>query len=37
MIPILGTYVGAVVAPVTCTVGATLAFLEIEKRNNPTV
>lgn len=31
MIPVLGTYIGTVVAPITCTVGATLAYLEIEK------
>ncbi|WP_306639654.1 EI24 domain-containing protein [Sanyastnella coralliicola] len=28
MIPILGTFIGTVFAPVTCTVGATLALLE---------
>lgn len=28
MIPIFGTYVGTIFAPITCTVGATLALLE---------
>lgn len=28
LIPIVGTYIGTVVAPITCTVGATLALLE---------
>ncbi|MDP4826201.1 MAG: EI24 domain-containing protein [Flavobacteriales bacterium] len=34
MIPVLGTYIGTVVAPITCTVGATLAYLEIETEIN---
>lgn len=34
MIPILGTYIGTVIAPITCTVGATLAYLEIEGEVN---
>lgn len=28
LIPVVGTYIGTVVAPITCTVGATLALLE---------
>ncbi len=28
MVPVFGTYVGTVIAPITCTVGATLALLD---------
>ncbi len=33
-IPVLGTYIGTVFAPVTCTVGATLAMIEKEGTEN---
>ena len=34
IIPIIGTYIGTVFAPITCTVGATLALLEEREKGN---
>jgi hypothetical protein len=28
IVPFFGTYIGTIIAPITCTVGATLALLE---------
>lgn len=33
IIPILGTYIGTIFAPITCTVGATLAIHELDKED----
>ena len=37
IVPIFGTYVGTIFAPITCTVGATLAIHEIDKKEQEIV
>ena len=32
IVPIFGTYIGAIFAPITCTVGATIAIHELDKK-----
>lgn len=35
MVPVFGTYVGTIFAPITCTIGATMALIEKGELENP--